>query len=164
MYKMATGAWLSSPYQALDAGFRFASPHLAEVLFSTEKGLFFWSPVLLLAVLGWVTARGWAVSLVTASAIILTVDTYLIASWSDWQFGGSFGHRAFTDSFGLAAIFMASFFQWAGGRRGVTVAIGAATSLAVLLSILQMIQYWMGIVPIANTTWADYRALFLRFH
>jgi hypothetical protein len=35
--------------------------------------------------------------------------------------------------------------------------------MAVLLSVAQMIQYWLGILPIANTTWAEYRELFLRF-
>jgi len=26
-----------------------------------------------------------------------------------------------------------------------------------------MIQYWIGVLPIANTTWEQYRELFLRF-
>jgi hypothetical protein len=33
----------------------------------------------------------------------------------------------------------------------------------VLLSAAQMIQVWLGIMPMANVTWARYRALFLRF-
>ena len=44
----------------------------------------------------------------------------------------------------------------------VALAGAVFTSLAVLLSVFQMIQYWRGIVPIANTTWEQYRALFLR--
>ena len=35
--------------------------------------------------------------------------------------------------------------------------------LAVLLSVAQMIQYWMHIIPFSDTTWAQYRALFLQF-
>jgi hypothetical protein len=41
------------------------------------------------------------------------------------------------------------------------VAIGAAA--AVLLSVAQMIQYWIGVLPMADTTWAQYRDLFLKF-
>ena len=41
--------------------------------------------------------------------------------------------------------------------------VAMASAAAVLLSIVQMIQYWIGILPFANTTWAQYRALFLRF-
>ena len=30
-------------------------------------------------------------------------------------------------------------------------------------SVAQMIQYWIGVLPIANTTWAQYTEVFLRF-
>jgi hypothetical protein len=33
----------------------------------------------------------------------------------------------------------------------------------VALSCAQMIQYWLGILPITDTTWEQYRTLFLRF-
>ena len=166
LYKSATGLWLPSPYGAIDAGFNFSSPHLYDVLFGTQKGLFFWHPALLFAVAGWIVARGWASSLVWAAGIVLTINTLLIASWFDWQFGGSYGHRGFTDSFALAAVFMAAFFAWVGGLRHRTAAVGvtaAFATLAVSLSVAQMIQYRIGVLPIANTTWEQYRELFLRF-
>ena len=52
------------------------------------------------------------------------------------------------------------------GRRAIAravpfVAVGATA--AVLLSVAQMIQYWIGVLPMADTTWAQYRDLFLRF-
>ena len=49
MYRHATGQWLASPYGP-DEWFDFSSPKILEVLFSTQKGLFFWSPLLLLFV------------------------------------------------------------------------------------------------------------------
>lgn len=164
-YKRATGIWLPSPYAALGVGFTFSSPHLFDVLFGTQKGVFFWSPALLLAVAGWVVARGWAQAFLWSGALVLGLNVYLIASWFDWQFGGSFGHRGFTDGFALVAVFMASFFASAEERRSrvITAAVTVFASLAVLLSVAQMIQYWLGILPIANVTWDQYRALFLRF-
>ena len=79
------------------------------------------------------------------------------------QFGGSYGHRGFTDGLGLLAVFLAAFFDWAARRRRVNVVTAVGSSLAVTLSIVQMIQYWRGVVPIANTTWDQYRALFPGF-
>jgi hypothetical protein len=35
--------------------------------------------------------------------------------------------------------------------------------MAVALSVVQMIQYWMGIIPYSDVTWGQYRTLFLRF-
>jgi hypothetical protein len=163
IYRQATGSWLISPYGALDVGFTFRSPYLIGVLFSTQKGLFFWSPVLLLAVAGMAVTRGWPRNFVVPAAIALALDTYLIASWQDWQFGASYGHRGFTDTFGLLAVFLAAFFAWTAQQPGRIRVVAAGTTIAVALSIVQMLQYWRGIVPIANTTWAQYRELFLQF-
>ena len=167
LYKSATGLWLPSPYDAIGGGFTFGSPHLYDVLFGTAKGLFFWSPALLFAVAGWIVARGWAAALVWPAGVALSINTFLIASWFDWQFGGSYGHRGFTDGFALVAVFMAMFFAFVAGHRhhvAATIATTVCAVLAVLLSVAQMIQYWMGVLPFSNTTWEQYRALFLKFH
>ena len=163
LYKFATGAFIVNAYATHDMGFSFASPHLVAVLFSSQKGLFVWSPVLLLSVAGAAVARGWARQLRVAAAIVFALQTYLVASWAQWQFGASFGHRAFTDALGLAAPFMAACFEWAADRRSARHAIAIAATAAVLLSVAQMTQYWIGVLPTADTTWAQYRALFLQF-
>jgi hypothetical protein len=43
------------------------------------------------------------------------------------------------------------------------VPIAVAATAAVLLSTAEMLQYWMRILPMIDTTWTQYRALFLRF-
>jgi hypothetical protein len=163
LYKVATNHWAVSPYAAIGAKFYFTSPHIRDVLFSTQKGLFFWSPVLLLAVAGMTTPRGTARTMFGAAIVVLALDTYLIASWDDWQFGGSFGHRGFTDALGILALFLASFFEWAAARRRIRPFVIAGAGLAVTLSAAQMIQYWIGILPIADTTWERYLQVFLKF-
>jgi hypothetical protein len=165
LYKWITGSWLANAYVTHSPmGFRFASPHLAGVLFSTEKGLFFWSPLLLLAVAGFFARSSAAAELRLAATMVLVIQTYLIASWSEWQFGASYGHRAFTDGLGLFAPFLAAFFDRIAPRRNIRAAVAVVATAAVLLSIAQMVQYWIGILPYADTTWSQYRALFLRFH
>jgi membrane-bound metal-dependent hydrolase YbcI (DUF457 family) len=100
---------------------------------------------------------------VVAAVVVFAIDLYLIASWSEWQFGASFGHRAFTDGLALAAPFIAGAFEWSARRAPARAAVAVFASCAVLLSIAQMVQYWIGILPMADTTWAQYRDLFLRF-
>jgi len=119
--------------------------------------------VLLLAVAGMVIGRGWVRGLRLAAVIVLGTQTYLISSWSEWQFGASYGHRAFTDVLGLTAPFLAAFFERVAARPLASRFVAAGAAAAVLLSVAQMIQYWIGILPYANTTWAQYRTLFLRF-
>jgi hypothetical protein len=163
LYRWASGSWFASPYAQLGFGFRFSSPHLFGVLASTQKGLFFWSPVLLLAVAGAAVASGWARQVALAASVAFALDLYVIASWSEWQFGASFGHRAFTDGLALAAPFIAAVFEWSARRMVARAAVAVFASCAVLLSIAQMLQYWIGVLPMEDTTWTQYRDLFLRF-
>jgi hypothetical protein len=163
LYKWITGSWIVSSYSTGGFGFNFGSPHVLNVLFSTQKGLFFWSPVLLLAVVGMFVAAGWARKLLSSVVIVFAIHIYLVAAWFDWQFGGSYGHRAFVDGFGLVAPFLAACFAWAAARPRVLGVVTVFAVAAVCLSIAQMIQYWMHIIPFSNTTWAQYRALFLQF-
>ena len=49
------------------------------------------------------------------------------------------------------------------GAPSWAVIVALATSAAVVLSVLQMIQYWIGVMPSGGPTWTQYRALFLHF-
>ena len=163
LYRFITGSWWVNSYGLLGNSFDFTAPRVGSVLFSTQKGLFFWSPVLALAVVGALVARRWPSSLVAATALIFALQVYIVASWSEWQLGGSFGHRAFTDGFALVAPLLASTFDWAASRPRARLAIAMFATVTVLLSIAQMTQYWFGVLPYADITWSQYRTLFLRF-
>jgi hypothetical protein len=163
IYYRATGHPIVSSYGAL--GFDFAHPRLYGVLFSVQKGLFFWSPVLLFACggLAWLWRSGHpARAFVAGGTVFLLLNTYLVASWWDWQFGGSFGHRGFTDSLPLFAIGLAGLYTWSARKPTTAAAVACIASLAVALSVFQMVQYWTGVLPFSDTTWDQYRAVFLR--
>jgi hypothetical protein len=163
LYRAATTHWLVSSYTGLGLGINLTTPHVLQVLFSTQKGLFFWAPVLLFAVAGFATPVGVAREIRVAALIVLAVNTYLISAFSDWQLAASYGHRGFTDSFAIVAVFLASFFEWTANRPRLIPVVAVVTSLAVALSTIQMIQYWLGIIPMWDTTWDQYTRLFLRF-
>jgi hypothetical protein len=73
-----------------------------------QKGLFFWSPLLLGAVAGFVVGDRKKLPFLAGTVVVLTLNTYLIASWWDWQFGASYGHRGFVDVLPLLASARAS--------------------------------------------------------
>jgi len=160
IYFRATGRFLVSSYG--DLGFNFTSPHLWGVLFSVQKGLFFWSPLLLLAVAGWIRGHKATRPFVAGALVVMAIDIYLIASWWDWQFGSSYGHRGFIDTLPLFALGLASLFEWSTERPRRTLAVSIVASLAVFLSIFQMLQYWNGVLPMSDLTWDQYRSVFLR--
>ncbi len=164
IYLHATGRPIISSYGEL--GFNFGSPHLLGVLFSVQKGLFFWTPLLLLACAGFVMlarSRNPARRYVLPVSVFLAADTYMIASWWDWQFGGSFGHRGFVDTLPLFAFGIAAFYEWASAREGRRRATAVTVCCAAALNLFQMAQYWAHVLPFSDTTWSQYRDAFLRW-
>jgi hypothetical protein len=162
IYYAATGRPLVSSYSAV-GGFHFGAPHVRDVLFSVQKGLFFWSPILLLAVAGLALLRGTARNFLLPSVVVLAATVYLIASWFDWQFGASYGHRGFVDAFPFLAIGLAALLERASGRVPSRVAVTAVCVAAACLSMFQMLQYWYGILPMSDLTWPEYRRVFLEW-
>ena len=161
LYYEATGRWIVSAYGGLT--FNFTSPHLWGVLFSVQKGFFFWSPLLLGALAGFWLAREHTRPFALAAGVIFAADAYLIASWWDWQFGGSYGHRGFIDLLPFFAIGLAGLFAWSARTRRRTVVAALATCALVFLSLFQMLQYWNGVLPISDITWEQYKSVFLRW-
>ncbi len=160
IYYQATGRVFVSSYGELS--FTFHSPHLWGVLFSVQKGLFFWSPLLLGAVAGFVVGNRKQLPFLAGTMVVMVLDTYLIASWWDWQFGASYGHRGFIDVLPLLAFGLAAVFEWSAAGVTRRAAVTVLTCAAIALSVFQMIQYWNGVLPMADLTWDQYRAIFLR--
>ena len=163
-YWLATGRPLVSAYG--EVGFNWSSPRLYGVLFSVTKGVFFWSPLLLLALAGWaVLARSANPlrSFVPAFALIFAVHTYVIAAWWDWQLGGSYGSRGYVDLLPSLAIGLAAVLSAAWTRAGVRAGVLAMVAACVALSMFQMLQYWHGMIEFDDMTWDKYRQVFLRW-
>ena len=164
IYYQATGSPIISSYGNL--GFNFESPRILGVLFSVQKGLFFWSPLLLPAcagVFGLARSSHSARAFVLPAVVFLVANTYVIASWWDWQFGGSFGHRAFVDALPVFAIGLAAFFEWSGRQPARWHAVTSVVVIAIAINLFQMLQYWNGVLPMSDTTWDQYREVFLKW-
>ncbi len=153
IWRFATGSWIANTYGLMSMrygvmgfGFNFARPHLFAVLFSMKRGLFVWSPILLLCVPGWFWLRsvvpGWRWAVLS----FWGANLYVIASWAMWWYGGSFGHRAFVESYAIMALPLASLY--AGVRPGVwRKATIVFTVVCVAYSLMLMEAYWSGEIP-----------------
>lgn len=98
--------------------FYWTRPKLWQTLFSSRNGLFFWSPVLLLGLvgLGYALVRGaWRDGLLLALLVYGLLLWYLNSAWYAWWFGEGFGHRASIALAPLVLIGMAFGF-WAVAR------------------------------------------------
>ena len=55
--------------------------------------------------------RGRARDVLAPALSFLSLNPYLVASWWDWQFGASYGHRGFTEILAILAIPMAALYE-----------------------------------------------------
>ncbi|MGH7177955.1 MAG: hypothetical protein ACREJC_11285, partial [Tepidisphaeraceae bacterium] len=136
----------------------WADPALWQTLFSGRHGLFFWSPVLLLAAWGLIwkmrraeTRRDPLLITLLISAAILW---YLNSAWYGWWFGWAFGARAFLELAALFMIGMSFGFEWMSGigrgARGV-VAILLAVAIAYNYSLMALFIAWR--IPRGDYPW-----------
>jgi hypothetical protein len=134
-------------------------PHLLDVLFSVRKGFFFWTPLMILAVAGLPLLRRRAAPLFVPAIAYLAAATWVIASWSSWAYGASYGMRALIDTTPVFALGLAALVESAKApvaRR----AVAAALALTTVLAIHGMLAYWLKAIPPDRTTLHEYVASF----
>lgn len=162
-WHIATGSWYVNSYaNAYEYGFDVIHPALASTLLSLDPhGLLPWSPVLVLALAGATSMLHRARELVLPTAAIFLITLYLVASWSNWHFGGGYGHRGFVDIYPLLAFGLASFF---GGLRTARMRSAAAvvTAGSCALVTVQMLHYWKLLVPFDGASLSEYLRLLTR--
>ncbi len=145
-----TGKWLAYSYG--DAGFtNLLNPQIFNILFSTDRGVFFWAPVLLLSLIGLVLLRRHLKEWSTPLYVFLPVWLYLMASWESWQFGESYGHRAFIDILPLLGLALATVYsraKSATARNTLLIFVG----LCIFANLFLTYQYWILGLPSSGTS------------
>ncbi len=94
-------------------GFFFLNPQLFSTLFSWRKGLFIYTPVMIFAFIGIGLLYKNKKDFFWPVLIYFLVSWFIISSWWNWWYGGSFGLRPFIDSYGVFSIGLATFLTWA---------------------------------------------------
>jgi len=101
------GSPFVSPYLAGGESFNWWSPHFFDVLFSPTNGLFLWTPITLLAIIGF---RFWKDSRRVWFVTLFILEVAIVASWSIWWQGASYSGRMLVSAlpflaFGLSALY-----------------------------------------------------------
>lgn len=160
----ATGHWFIYSYGS-DEPFYWLAPQTINWLFSIRKGLFFWSPILLVAVVGIICSCKKRRELYIGTVIFLVVITYVSSSWWSWWYGGSFGQRVSVDFLCVFALFMAYTFSLVEDKKTTgskTIRKAACRMmlysyciLCTVWNLICMLGYWYRIIPSDGTTWED---------
>jgi hypothetical protein len=92
-WKVVYGRWFLYTYGK--EGFDWFQPHIREVLFSSFHGLFYWSPALLIGLVGFLALFRQQQKLLWPWVVSLFFSIWVNAAWQSWWFGASYGSRAF---------------------------------------------------------------------
>jgi len=160
LYKIQTGDFWVYSYQ--EEGFNFSDPQIFNILFSYKKGLFLYTPIMLIALLGLIpltsnqTWRG--VSLL----VVFGGFTYVVSSWWNWYYGGSFSSRVYLDILVLFAIGLAYLLKTIQTKAMRSFLMTVLIAL-VLLCQFQTYQYRRMIIHWDGMTEQTYWEAFLNF-
>jgi hypothetical protein len=103
-WKMVSGKFLYFSYGGIDGSFYWLNPQIKNILISFRKGWWLYTPLMFVATLGTYLLLRKMKDFFLPVIIFLVVNIYVQSSWWCWWFGGSFGLRAFIDSYGIMAI------------------------------------------------------------
>lgn len=142
IYKIQTGDFLVYSYK--EEGFNFLALQLSDFLFSYRKGMYIYTPVLLLITFfGLIKLTGKDPYLAVTWLLYFLVTTYILSSWHLWYYGGSFSSRVMIEFYSLFAIPLAIFLNGLKSKKLQIIFITVLFALIVLCQI-QTYQYRTG--------------------
>lgn len=154
-WKFNTGSWIYYSYGR--EGFFFDNPQIWRGFFSYRKGWLVYTPVMLFALAGLFFLRKQFKAFSLAIWIFVPINFWIIFSWWDWTYGGSFGARPLIDTYSLMAIGLAAWLSFLAKQRKI---IFAAMQVLILvfagLNLFQTAQYKYGAIHYAEMSKAAY--------
>jgi len=143
VYRMLHGTFGPTPF--IVDKFESLPIHAGEVLFSGFHGLFSWSPITLIGVLGLLALSARSGRVALALAAVFVAQVVIIGSYDTWWGGASFGARRFINCMPIFAMGLAALL--AGLRpRAFRVAV-AGVAVLILWNFGLAVQYSVGLIP-----------------
>jgi len=157
-----TGSYVCYSYG--DEGFNFAAPHIADGLFGFRKGWFVYTPMAAVAIAGLFSFRKSRPHVLLPVAVFLGVMIYVVFSWREWWYGGSFGCRPMVEVLAVLALPLAALINSVFTRRSRVVRffLSCILCLVISLNVFQTYQYSMGLIHWDRMTGTYYRKVFGR--
>ncbi len=151
--------------------FFWTDPQITNILFSYRKGWFIYTPLMLLAFIGFFFMKGELKPLRNWLLGIVLLNIYILSCWWDWWFGGSFGARGFIQHYSYLSIPIASLFAFVmEDMRTISIkpliqsTLLGITFFGISLNLVQSYQYVNFQLHFNSMTKKAYWLTFCKFH
>lgn len=159
IYKISVDSFFVYSYEY--ERFVFLDPHFLDILFSYKKGLFIYTPVLLISLWGGYYLYKKNKFEFYSLFSFLVFLTYVLSSWWNWWYGGSFSSRVYLEYIPLFAILLGMALN--NIRKGVFKTIYLSLIfLCIAVGQIQTYQYRYYQIHWENMTKEKYWDVFLR--
>jgi len=153
VWRMFFGSWIAYSYGG--ERFDFTHTHMAEDLFSPRHGWFYWHPLLLVGIvgfIGWAWRRPIAWPWVASLAAIVVLN----AAWPTWWLGSSFGNRGFEVATFFCMVGLAALFGAFRERPFLTAILAGVAGMAVVWNLALLALFLAHRIPSEGAvTYAD---------
>jgi hypothetical protein len=158
-----TGMPIYDSYKNPGVGLDLWRPHVADALFSFRKGWLLYTPVMSFALVGFYFLRKRQPKLFPAILIWFLAEFWIISSWSEWWYGGSFSVRPMVTTYVLLALPLGYCIEALSRTRPIWRAGMATVIIAMIgLNLFQTWQLHAYILDPFRTTKGYYLAIFGR--
>jgi len=162
-WKYVSGHWITYSYEG--EYFDFLSPSIWKGLFSYRKGWFIYTPLAFLGILGIIPLWRANKQLGKVMLLYFAVNIYVVFSWSQWPYGGSFGCRALIETFPVLAFAIAALVEKIVSAKYMLVKY-AALQICIFIVILNLFQTYqfnhVGVIPYDRNNRAYYWKSFFK--
>jgi hypothetical protein len=167
-WKVHTGNYLFFSYPG--ERFYWSDPQILNILFSYRKGWLVYSPLLILAFVGFFFMKKEMKLLRNCILVLTLLNIYVLSCWWDWFFGGGFGGRGFVQhysylSFPIAALvaFLLEKLDKVALKNILALSFYVIIFSGICLNIGQSYQYVQGMIHFNSMTKKTYWHVFGRY-
>lgn len=159
VWYLQVGEFIVYSYQ--DEGFNFLNPQFYNILFSYKKGLFVYTPILFLAIISWfILLIKKEFYIVLTWGLFFIFLTYTLSSWWCWDYGSSYGLRAYIEFYPVFFIVIAHFLN--GVKPFIRNSIITISLFTIPLNLIQTYQYKEFILHWVSMDKEKYWKIFLK--
>lgn len=147
-WRIVFGSWLLNTYDATEGGsFNWLATHAVDVLFSSDRGLFVWTPIAVLSLLGIYALYQRNQRLAVLFSLFALGQFYVISSWSVWAGGDAFGPRFWLVLMPFCGLTLAALLdRIIQNQPRTALPLLGLISCFILWNFLLMLQYSLGVV------------------
>jgi hypothetical protein len=167
-WKHYTGSYFYFSYPG--ERFFFDDPQILNILFSYRKGWFLYTPLIVLAFIGFFFMRDPIKKMRPVLVCLILGIIYLLSCWWDWHFGGGFGGRGFVQYYAFLAIPIASLTEfittedpWFKFKSSIQVLFFIIIFCGIFLNLGQTYQHNLGLVHFDSMNKKTYWRVFGRY-